>query len=625
MISNFFVADIASAAPPPDSGATTFTTAENIQYELNFARTWYQNPVGLEGFGAVNIWTKDLWPGRTDGFMIYNMHWDLTPQDIYDTVGTVLYKTADYYWYNTGACQGSDVDTAPQCEFDRLGDQVILAVSKSTKRLVFVGTPVWADGGESGGLSIKSLAAGEALNLKSTNIVFGKKVYEKESPIIKKIINDMAKRVKGGAQLSIEAAKDPEKDLAGALQQIGSYTVRRQLSSFYFNQYFNKCDVNVDSSIYFGASDRYSNKVDTVTTPARDEVIKNPSVSNRPRIDIYGGADSLAGGYMFREQDKCDYPVLAKNGALTNGTEVQRLIKKRPVTTWVLDTTAKTGNEDYSWYKLRQKWADRAIFYFKMQPLGGTLDSDTQKINALKDYVYLAITVYGNEIETNFVYSSVGYDPANIVLKGIVQSQGEDTKYTLPHTFAINIAQFTFNTFSCSPKSITVLKSSSLKVGVVAGPNPRLSLSGNIAPSGEVGCKINSNFQNMDVTDVPTIRFSSSINDIQAADKGVDAAYAGYLSAWKIGSYITTDDGNGNKTMTGGEYNAQQNDNSCGCGEVEGANIMNILKRAFCAVICWTFNVGKGLQQNATCLFNDALGTVNRTVKAPRAELNCGS
>jgi len=62
---------------------------------------------------------------------------------------------------------------------------------------------------------------------------------------------------------------------------------------------------------------------------------------------------------------------------------------------------------------------------------------------------------------------------------------------------------------------------------------------------------------------------------------------------------------------------AGQTDNACNCGEVTGSNIMNLLKRSFCAVICWTFNVGKGLQENATCLFNDALGTINKSATTP--------
>jgi len=60
-------------------------------------------------------------------------------------------------------------------------------------------------------------------------------------------------------------------------------------------------------------------------------------------------------------------------------------------------------------------------------------------------------------------------------------------------------------------------------------------------------------------------------------------------------------------------------DDSCGCGDVTGSNIMSLMKKSFCAVICWTFNVGKGLQENATCLFNSALGTIGRSEdKKPR-------
>lgn len=616
MISNFFVSNFVSAAPPPPLASETSFSLSGVTggYSLNYAWTWHNGSDGNLGIHAININIPSIY--NNDGLMLYDYpsegEWGYT--NAAGVAGTL--KGSDYRFYKF-----CDTVFKPNidCENDVFNDQIYFLVAKTTNRLtkiVISRNNVFADARTGEGLS---LPKSEASPVNATN-------YAKERPVIAKVVNDLIKNLANGKVIGFVPAINPDINMAASLKQIGSYTIRRDITKSSFTKYFNKCDVNEYSSIYFDSTDRGKYNLTTLTTPARDKVANNPNENNRPRLDIQSGGDAIdpdSAGYLYGPSNQ------ARCGSRPDSANLYAM-SLRPTTTWVLEKTGRTGATGF-WHALGSPTLARVAFYFKMQKLtytsaendiGDDRKNAYAKLNALSDYVFLCIQVYGNDLYADFYYSDYGFSVGNEIIKGVVSDVSDEASFLLAHTFSINVAQFTFNIYGdakgkCNglKNQITVLKNSTAPniASINKGPNPKIHVT-DANPVLNGGCAIDSNIGFMNIDGVPNLTFQKSINSLNNQSGDQFKPYLGYLSAWKIEGYDTLAQGLGGSNTQGTNTTiGAENDDSCGCGEVSGANIMMILKRSFCAVICWTFNVGKGLQENAICLFNDALGTIGRS------------
>jgi len=596
MFSNFFVSYTAEAANPPPAPPTTYTTSTTpaITYGLNIA---YKND---DAWGGFDISIDAIYGAGVDSFSMPSNVKDYQQKN---TDGTVAnYPAADYVAYL--ACDAT-LFGANICENDILtSDHLRVVIQKSSRRVVAVGKLT----SDSESLLTPYLPGQMRAISASSNSPAEPVSYAKQRPAVLQALDDIVARLKNNQTVAVAASIDPKANLDASLKQMGSYTDRRHVSSQYFKSYFNECDVNYYTVIHFPNESASAYDGGVSTTPERDKVAKDPTPQNRPVIDI-GDGNNLKAMVDKAKANWLDW------GFPNSCDPLPSKVLARPATTWQLEKTGKTGNSGF-WQSVGvNATLDRAIFYFKMKTIPNPGNNhDIKNLNDLSNYVYLCIQVYGNEIYADWAYSDFGFSAENLVLKGVVGDVNNETKYPLARTFALNIAQFTFNAGVCETKTVTVVQQSQVNsAGVTKGPNPILNLSGK--PTGM--CPIDSSYKFQDYPGITGLQFARSINDIQktpppgqTADPA--AAYYGYLSAWGIVGYNTM----GSSTVGSNQYNADKADQSCGCGDVSGSNIMNILKRAFCAVICWTFNVGKGLQENATCLFNDALGTIGRKDKA---------
>jgi hypothetical protein len=616
MISNFFVANFVSAFPPPPVATETHFNLSGVTdgYSLNYAWTWHGDSATYN-LNAINIAIPSIY--QNDGLMIYSYNstvgggeWSYT-----NAAGTAsTLKNSDYRFYKF--CDTIFKPTA-DCENDIFNDNIYFLVSVATNRLakiVIRKNNVFVDARPGEGTSLP----------KSSVSPVNQTAYDKERPVIAKVIDNIIKNLADGKPIGFTPAISPETGkMADSLKQIGSYNVRRDITKSYFSKYFNKCDVNEYSSIYFDSTDRGKYNLNTITTPARDKVANNPNENNRPRIDIQSGSDAVtpsSGGYLFGRGTRCGNPDSAARLAMSY----------RPATTWVLEKTGRTGATGF-WHALGSPTLDRVAFYFKMQKVTYTGAADDigddrknayDKLNALSDYVFLCIQVYGNDLYVDFYYSDYGFSVGNEIIKGVVSDVSDEASFLLAHTFSINVAQFTFNIYGdakvwCNglKNQITVLKNSTAPdiASINKGPNTKVHVT-DTGPVLNKGCAIDSDVKMMNIDGVSSLTFQRSINSLNNRSGDQFKPYLGYLSAWKIEGVDSLAAGiGGTKTQDTNDTIKSENDDSCGCGEVSGADITMILKRAFCAVICWTFNVGKGLQENATCLFNDALGTLGRS------------
>ncbi|MEI7690004.1 MAG: hypothetical protein WCI79_03510, partial [Candidatus Saccharibacteria bacterium] len=616
MISNFFAIGNASASTPPDPTPPNYTTSDGINYSLNYTyvpstRMTLSTEVtvvnGSDPLGAIGIKIT----GLTDELMLYRVKnkngspiigVDAGLTATIDGAEKVLNNT-NYKFYkfcsnDSGIDYHADGEgvigtkTLRVCGNDVFNSSYTFVTDANTFKLVYLlsgGTP--------------PLGAANYSPLNPANVVKGEIVdkagnettYAKEVGNITKVIKSIATKLQNSsrAMMPVALAVNPTQDLAAA-EKITNPAIKKTYLTIAFEKYFNACDVNDKSEIKLGGS--------------RGAVIATPSPSNRPYVMVKSGnvlkaemdANGNSGQVVY---NKCK-PDLTTN------------IFYRPETKWLLDKTAKTGMvEDDNLASSNTIY--RATFYFQMAELNiSSTDANTVKaykdLNILRKYFFICLQLSTFGLYADYTYGDVGFDTDNIVKKGVVARQQQcDAEKPICKTFSENIVQFTFNqngmiSFDRGERGaicknlITVLPTSTVTKGVTVGINKNLGID-----RGVHDCYIDPSPRIDMIVEGSAIKFSQSINDIQKEDLPGLQQYRGYLSAWGVKSYNS--DGNlfsYTVTTNSTAANTAANDDSCGCGDVTNSNIMNLIKRSFCAVICWTFNVGKGLQQNATCLFN---------------------
>lgn len=613
MISNFFVANTAFAVnagdTTPPTASSTFTTGVDKGYSLNFAWTWnkYDNTPADQHFeiSAININIPLLWEAGTDGLMFYRMNdaqkYNMLPNQYISTpTDTALtkYPQDKYAYYMECIKSGGGGVLVGTCENDLISDdRVVFIVEINTGRLMDFGklldnafTPYQPGG-------IINTPFNDTAN---RPFIGNLKIYRTERPTMLKVLDDIVKNLRAGKVIKFAPAISPADDLAASLKQIGSYVVRKEISKSYSNDFFGPCDIDKDTLVTFSGG------------ASRDDVINNPSKSNRPQLEMLSGQQLI---------DKINAAKLTFNDCVVPGTtKLPPSLAKRPATTWTLTHAGRTGANAW-WDAILNPRISRVVFYFQMNKITtDASDPYIQKLNALSDYNYFGLVIIGDKMHVEYMYSDFAYNRGNKLFEGIIKDDNNSSEPFIK-SFSDNVAQFTFNEWhwanaggndSNDPNNrVTVLKKAATTIeGVVHGPNPAIGIGAPFQSK-----SIDSNIDTM-IIPGSTLKFARNVNTISKADKSELVPYMGYLGAWEVmtDDYLSAGLGN-DVTQDSSITNAEANtDNSCGCGVVSGADIMNILKRAFCAVICWTFNVGKGLQQNATCLFNTALGTIKRGV-----------